>query len=67
MTTVPEENFRQWRIVVEFYPNGDFGRTGPLWYWEVREKGELFDAGYTSHADQAAWEAGQVIEKNIAY
>jgi len=53
---VGEDNLRQWRVIVEYYPNAT---DKAKWYWEVREAGELLDAG---HAEDHAWAVDEVSQ-----
>jgi len=55
-------NLRQWRIVVEHYPNAEVNHK---WYWEVREGGELLDAGHTVDEVDALEETQQCISRHL--
>ena len=58
MELVGADNMRQWRIVVEFFPNAT---DKAKWYWEVREGGELLQAGHETDYDLAAEQIGHTL------
>lgn len=60
-----ETRQRQWRVVVEYYPDADFSKY--QWMWEVWEAGEMVDGGAGPDAEVAMTDAHQAIERTIVY
>lgn len=60
---VMADSLRHWRVTVEYYPNATWSDV--KWYWEVREVGELLDAGHTEDVRDAMEAVSDCIERHL--